>query len=124
MVRPHEQTFAGPKQDRLWLLRATRTNVSPVFTLYDDPSGEIRGYLEDAIAHGPAQLVSDVRDGEERHLLFRMDDRFAVERITGAFGEKRVYIADGHHRYETARDYFREQQQAGRVEVENDTSAF
>ena len=124
IVRPHEQTFAGPKQDRLWLLRATRTNVSPVFTLYDDASGEISRYLEDAIAHGPAQLVADVRDGDERHLLFRMDDRYAVRRITDAFAERRLYIADGHHRYETARDYFREQQEAGRIEVDNDTSAF
>ncbi|HYY53996.1 MAG TPA: DUF1015 domain-containing protein [Candidatus Dormibacteraeota bacterium] len=124
IVRPHEQTFAGPKQDRLWLLRATRANVSPVFTLFDDADGRVRRYLEDAIAHGPAELVADVRDGEERHLLFRMDDRFATKRIVDAFAERRLYIADGHHRYETARDYFREQQQAGRIEVDNDTSAY
>ena len=124
IVRPHEQTFAGPKQDRLWLLRATRANVSPVFTLFDDADGRVRRYLEDAIAHGPAELVADVRDGEERHLLFRMDDRFATKRIVDAFAERRLYIADGHHRYEKARDYFREQQQAGRIEVDNDTSAY
>jgi uncharacterized protein (DUF1015 family) len=124
IVRPHEQTFAAPKQDRLWLLRATRTNVSPVFTLFDDADGRVRAYLEDALAHGPAELVADVRQGEERHLLFRMDDRFATRRLVEAFAEKRLYIADGHHRYETARDYFHEQQQAGRIEVENDTAAF
>ncbi|TMD59728.1 MAG: DUF1015 domain-containing protein, partial [Chloroflexi bacterium] len=78
LVRPHEQTFAGPKQDRLWLLRATRTNISPVFTLYDDADALVRGFLEDAIAHGPAELVADVRQGQERHLLFRMEDRFAT----------------------------------------------
>ena len=124
VVRPHEQTFAGPKQDRLWLLRATRTNISAVFTLYDDADGRVRGFLEDAIARGPAELVADVRQGEERHLLFRMGDRFATRRIVEAFTDKRLYIADGHHRYETARDYFHEQQQAGRIEVDNDTSAY
>ena len=124
LVRPHEQTFAGPKQDRLWLLRATRTNISPVFTLYDDADALVRGFLEDAIAHGPAELVADVRQGQERHLLFRMEDRFATRRIVEAFSDKRLYIADGHHRYETARDYFHEQQQAGRIEVDNDTSAY
>lgn len=124
VVRPHEQTFAEPKQDRLWLLRATRTNVSPVFALFDDAAGRVRGLLDDAIAHGPAELVADVRAGDERHLLFRMDDRFAARRIVDAFGEQRLYIADGHHRYETAREYFREQQQAGRIEVDNDTAAY
>src|SRR5919201_1141419 len=124
IVRPHEQTFAGPKQDRLWLLRATRANVSPVFTLFDDADGRVRAYLEEAIAHGPAELVADVRQGEERHQLFRVEDRSATRRIVDAFAERRLYIADGHHRYEKARDYFREQQQAGRIEVDNDTSAY
>src|ERR671935_1343298 len=81
VVRPHEQTFAGPKQDRLWLFRATRTNVSPVFTLFDDADGRVRAYLEEAIAHGPAELVADVRQGEERHQLFRVEDRSATRRI-------------------------------------------
>ncbi len=124
VVRPHEQTFSAPKVDRLRLLRVTRTNTSPVFALYDDANSRVGHLLEVAIAHGPAQLVADVRDGEERHLLFRLDDAFAAKKLAEAFSEKRLYVADGHHRYETALEYWREQQRAGRIEVENDTPTY
>jgi uncharacterized protein (DUF1015 family) len=66
----------------------------------------------------------DARSGEERHLLFRLDDAFAARKLAEAFAEKRLYIADGHHRYETALEYWREQQKAGRLEVENDTPTY
>ena len=124
LVRPHEETFAAPKLDRLRLLRVTRTNASAVLALYDDPDAAAARFLDDAIAHGPAELVADVRAGEERHLVLRMDDVFATGKLAAAFAEKRLYIADGHHRYETALDYWREQQRAGRIEVENDTPTY
>ncbi len=124
VVRPHEQTFAAPKVDRLRLLRLTRTNTSAVFALYDDADARVARFLDEAIAHGPAQLVADVRDGEERHLVLRLDDAFATQRLAAAFAEKRLYIADGHHRYETALEYWREEHRAGRLEVENDTPMY
>lgn len=124
VVRPHEQTFSGPKLDRLRLLRVTRTNTSPVFAMYEDAGHAVGRLLEDAISHGPAQLVADVRQGEERHLLFRMDDTYATRRLTAAFAPVRLYIADGHHRYETALEYWKEEQRAGRLEVENDTPTY
>jgi uncharacterized protein (DUF1015 family) len=124
VVRPHEQTFSGPKVDRLRLLRLTRVNTSAIFLLVDDAEGRIARALDDAMAHGPARLVADARLGDERHLLFQMDDRFANDRLASLFADKRLYIADGHHRYETALEYWREETKAGRVEVENDTSCY
>jgi uncharacterized protein (DUF1015 family) len=124
VVRPHEQTFSGPKEDRLRLLRVTRVNTSAVFALYDDETSRIAGFLDDAMSHGPARLVADARTGDERHLLFVLDEKFPNDKLAAALTEKRLYIADGHHRYETALDYWREETKAGRIEVENDTPCY
>ncbi len=124
VVRPHEQTFAKPKEDRLRLLRLTRVNASAVFLLYDDRDGAVADVLDDVMSHGPARMVADVRADEQRHLLWILDDRHANATLAKLFADKRLYIADGHHRYETALDYWRDEMKAGRVEVENDTPAY
>lgn len=124
IVRPHERTMDAPKQDRLRLLRLTRVNTSAVFALYDDPEARITNFLDDLMAYGPAELVADVHRGEERHMLWRMDDAFAGKKLREAFAEKRLYIADGHHRYETALEYWREEQKRGRIEVDEDTPTY
>src|SRR6476646_10837028 len=99
-IRPHERTHPGPKQDRLDLTRATRTNLSPIFSLYDDPSS-----ATDAI-FAAAQPFGDQTDddGTVNH-LGRVADPAAIAAFGDALDGVELLIADGHHRYETARVY-------------------
>jgi uncharacterized protein (DUF1015 family) len=102
-IRPHERTQPGPKEDRLRLTQATRANLSPIFSLFDDPDGEAERALEPATAGAPfAAAVDD--DGVENR-LWRVADPQAVEAVRGALAQRELLIADGHHRYETARVY-------------------
>jgi uncharacterized protein (DUF1015 family) len=108
VVLPHEQTFSGPKADRLELLRATRANTSPIFGMFADESGVMRSL-------GEAQYSSagEAAVGTERHRLARIDDPAVVARVSAALRDRRVYIADGHHRYETALNYLAERGDVG-----------
>lgn len=109
VIRPHEYTLAKPKEDRLALLRATRANISPIFGLVDDRSGAFAR----ALAEIEARPVLDAQDfAEQRHRLSVIDEPAAIARITEAVAEAVVYIADGHHRYETALAYREELRQA------------
>ena len=121
IVRPHEKTFPKHKADRLQLLRATRTNTSAVFGMVADRSGELARLLERWMAHGPARLVADTRLGSERHLLWALDDKPAAALLAGLLKDERVYIADGHHRYETGLNYLQEQREAKQIELDEDT---
>jgi uncharacterized protein (DUF1015 family) len=105
-IRPHERTHPGPKEDRLRLTRATRTNLSPIFSLYDDPDGAAWGALE-PYTHGvPWGDVTD-EDGTE-HRLWRIPEADSAQAVAEALRDTELLIADGHHRYETARVYAEE----------------
>jgi uncharacterized protein (DUF1015 family) len=119
VVLPHELTFPKAKADRLELLRATRANTSPVFGMFADESGLMRSLGE--TGRSPA---GEAEIGTERHRLERIDDRAAVDRITSALRDQRVYIADGHHRYETALNYLAEHEGVGPKAPERYTLAF
>jgi len=105
-IRPHERTHPGPKEDRLRLTRATKTNLSPIFSLYDDPANAAWGALERHLAGDPWGTATDA-DGTLNQ-LWRIDDGAAIARVKMALGETELLIADGHHRYETARVYAEE----------------
>jgi uncharacterized protein (DUF1015 family) len=111
-IRPHERTHPGPKEDRLRLTRATEANLSPIFSLYDDPAGAAWGALEPHIGGAPWGEVSD-EDGT-RHRVWRVADPAAGEAVRAALAGTELLIADGHHRYETAR-VFHEEGGAGHV---------
>jgi len=111
-IRPHERTHPGPKEDRLRLTRATQANLSPIFSLYDDPAGAAWGALEPHLDAPPHGEVSD-EDGT-RHRLWRVADAGAGKAVTAALAAAELLIADGHHRYETAR-VFHEEGGAGHV---------
>ncbi len=102
-IRPHERTHPGPKEDRLKLTRATRANLSPIFALYDDPAGSAWRAVEPATAGAPDGETTDP-DGT-RHLLHRVADPEAISAARDALEGTELLIADGHHRYETARVY-------------------
>lgn len=101
---PHEKTLAGPKADRLRLMQACRANLSPIFGLYDDPQFNV---LRDAemIPLATAPLVTvQIGDGSETR-LWRIGSEEQVRRVAGGLRDKGFFIADGHHRYETALTY-------------------
>ena len=102
-IRPHERTHPGPKEDRLRLTRATRANLSPIFSLYDDPANAAWSALEPHTQGSPWGEVSD-GDGTT-HRLWRVGDPAALGAVTDALARTELLIADGHHRYETARVY-------------------
>jgi uncharacterized protein (DUF1015 family) len=102
-IRPHERTHPGPKEDRLRLTRATHANLSPIFSLYDgDAWSPVAPHLQDA----PFGEVTD-EDGTA-HRLWRITDAAAIEQAGAALAPAELLIADGHHRYETARVYAHE----------------
>ncbi len=105
-VRPHERTHPGPREDRLRLTRATRVNMSPIFSLYSDPAGTAWAALEPFLAQAPWGEATD-GDGTV-HRLWRVADGAAIAAVQAAARDSELLIADGHHRYETARAYAEE----------------
>ncbi|HET7699600.1 MAG TPA: DUF1015 domain-containing protein, partial [Candidatus Limnocylindria bacterium] len=98
VVLPHERTFPKAKADRLELLRATRANTSPVFALVD------AGRAVNALARA-ATPVAAARTGDDAHRLGAVMEPDAIRSFVAALRSLRIYIADGHHRYETALTY-------------------
>jgi uncharacterized protein (DUF1015 family) len=105
-VRPHERTHPGPKEDRLRLMRATRANLSPIFSLFSDPADAAWGALEPATEAAPWGEVTD-GDGTT-HRLWRVNDTSTIAAVQKATSDVELLIADGHHRYETSTTYAEE----------------
>jgi uncharacterized protein (DUF1015 family) len=97
VVHRHEQTLSGPKKDRLDLLRATHAHCGQIFMLYADPAGAIDHLLEQAAQATPLADMTD--EYGARHRVWKIS---AAERIQQLMSDKKLLIADGHHRYETA----------------------
>lgn len=109
VVRPHERTHAGPKEDRLKLLYGARTQISPVYGLYPDASGDV--WSAAGVAGAPdAELTG--RDAT-RNRFWWIDDPSRCAAVAAAMGDRWILIADGHHRYETAVRYREERRAAG-----------
>jgi uncharacterized protein (DUF1015 family) len=119
VIMPHESTMTGPKADRLALLQATSANLSPIFSVYDDADSTIRQAISRGVpsredyAVGQENTVQPgfafVDPDGNHHRLTPIAEPEAVAAISAAFAGKRLYIADGHHRYETALNYRNEQ---------------
>ena len=102
-IYPHEETMSGPKQDRLLLTRACQANLSQVFGLYPDPQNAAQPLLENAVA-GKTPLEATDHLGVV-HRMWPVTDLDLIARLSGVVGPQPVFIADGHHRYETACNY-------------------
>jgi len=111
IVMPHELTFPKAKEDRLALLRATRTNTSAIFAVFEDSRGEIAGGIARHIEG--TKPTAEATVGGDRHRVWAVGDRLAIGEFRDALAKRRVYIADGHHRYETALAYLAERGGAG-----------
>ncbi len=102
VILPHEQTFPKHKEDRLRVLEATRAHLESIFGLFEDPSGSIHDAIVKAPAQTPAETVGD--DGTSQRIE-PISDPEAINHLVGLLKDKKVWIADGHHRYETARAF-------------------
>jgi uncharacterized protein (DUF1015 family) len=106
VVHRHEQTLSGPKKDRTELLRHTQVHWEPIFLLYPDPECRVDAILDAAASKAPIAEVTD--DYGALHKLWRISDAEAVAKISALMSDKKLIIADGHHRYETAVAYSKE----------------
>ena len=104
-ILPHERTFPGAKADRLALTLATASQCSPIFLLYSDPAGDVTRSVQDAGSHPPHASFRD-DDGVERE-LWALTDPDLLATAASLLDSKTFYLADGHHRYETALTYQR-----------------
>ncbi len=105
-IRPHERTHPGPKEDRLRLTRATRANLSPIFSLFHDPGDQAWTTIEPITEGEPFATVTDA-DGTVNR-LWRVAEAGTIEQVRATLADRELLIADGHHRYETARVYAQE----------------
>ncbi len=110
-VLPHEKTYKGPKKDQLDLLRACRANLTPIHALFGDEPNTVSDAYERHIQGPPDQETKDA-DGTI-HRTWNIYDPAVIERLKRILEQKSLFIADGHHRYETARAYKEEMRAAG-----------
>src|SRR5208282_3999372 len=105
VVFRHEQTLSKPKGDRLNLLKATRAHFGQIFMLYSDPAGSIEKILYDGRGPADAEITDEYG---VLHRLWRVNNPAAIRLLVTAMDDKKLIIADGHHRYETALKYSKE----------------
>ncbi|NLY39675.1 MAG: DUF1015 domain-containing protein [Firmicutes bacterium] len=103
VVLPHEETHSRPKSDRLELLRHCRANFSPIFGLFPAPGEKLNSLYARAKLEPP--LMDLAGKNGERHLLRAVREKALIEQLIELIGAQPVFIADGHHRYETALHY-------------------
>ncbi len=118
-IYPHEETMSGPKEDRFKLFRATGMNLSPIFGFYPDEGNEVLAKVESLLFRTPPLKATDHLGVVSR--LWPIADERVISNVVGLMGPKPVFIADGHHRYETGLRYLEEKKAAG--EVPNDEAA-
>ncbi|HBV96630.1 MAG: hypothetical protein JL50_16385 [Peptococcaceae bacterium BICA1-7] len=120
VVLPHEETLPKHKADRLSLMKACRANFSPIFSLYSDPEHLVTHSLKKAAAGLPKSAFTD--ENGDSHRLWAITDPVTIEQVQGLMADKRIFIADGHHRYETAMNYKLEREKEGPGSQKDDPS--
>ena len=125
-IWPHEQTFSSGKEDRLRLMRATGVQLSPIFGLYSDAAaggfgtrGQIGQLLSDIADRRVPSCAGTTANDHVLHSVWEVTDQPTVDALTGALADKDIYIADGHHRYNTAINYRDELRAAGRLAADD-----
>jgi len=113
-IYPHEETHAGPKADRLKLTKACKANLSPIFAVYRDEDNEAQEVLEDAVLTKTPLEATDHLGVV--HRIWPVSDVKIIADVTAVMGPKPMYIADGHHRYETACNYMDHLQAEGALD--------
>lgn len=121
-IYPHENTLSKPKEDRLMLIRACNTNFSPIFGLFTDKTKRIDSVFNDYMRQPPLyDLVDDIG---VRHTLWVISEKRVIEIIIKEMAYKQIFIADGHHRYETAINYRNEMRSRSKAFTGNEPYNF
>ncbi len=102
-VKAHEKTLSAPKEDRLNLLKAVEANLSPIFLLFNDDNNGIVNLCKEIAKKEPSSVASDKE--QTNHKLWVVDDEKIIEEVEKTLKDKKTFIADGHHRYETSWNY-------------------
>ena len=121
-IFPHEQTLSGPKADRLALFQATQFNLSPIFGLYPDEQNEVLRAAEAGIRDHPPLEATDHLDVLNR--LWPVTHAQTHTIVQGLIGQKPIFIADGHHRYETGLKFRSDLAESGALSGPDDPSNF
>jgi uncharacterized protein (DUF1015 family) len=121
-IYPHEQTLSGPKADRLALFQATRYNLSPIFGLYPDADAAVLRAVEDGLRDRTPLEATDHLGVQNR--LWPITDPRTHTTVQGLMGPRPIFIADGHHRYETGLNYREEKAAAGTLAGPDDPANF
>jgi len=103
-VRRHEKTFSETKSERFRLMKACKANFSSIFALYSDPESFVSGVLKEARPKAP--VVDFIDEDSTRHLLYPVTNPIVIQSVQEWFQGRELFIADGHHRYETAVNYW------------------
>lgn len=103
---PHEQTLMKPKVDRLALIRAVRANLSPIFTFYIDKKNEIENLFKPFLSEQP--LISYQGEDKIKHSFWQVHDKRIIKKVCKIMRRKQTFIADGHHRYEVSKTFYKE----------------
>ncbi len=106
-ILAHEQTFGGPKEDRKALMEATACQTSPIFGVHQDAEGVATGIVRDIMASRPADMTAKIADGVLQE-VWAVDDESAIAAYQDALAGEDIFVADGHHRYNTALNYLDE----------------
>ncbi len=119
VVFRHEQTLSKPKSDRLNLLKATQAHFGQIFMLYSDPAASVEQILFDGNGAADAEVTDEYG---VLHSIWRVNDPAVIRLLTTAMADKKLIIADGHHRYETALAYSKEHPHAAQARTESNVS--
>lgn len=104
-ILPHEETFSGPKEDRMALMKATRAQLSPIFGLHPDDRGSATSLVRAVMSSRPADFTARMDHDNVGHEVWSIDDPSTINSYANALAGEDVFIADGHHRYTTALNY-------------------
>ena len=123
-VKPHERTLSAPKEDRLKLLLHTDTHFGQIFQLYPDDSNIVMGIL-DSHTQRPPDLQAFNEEEQATHMMWAVTDSYTISSVQREMEERLLFIADGHHRYETAINYrnIRLQEYLGGASTQNPRNA-
>lgn len=117
-ILPHEETFSGPKEDRLALMKATRAQLSPIFGIIADEAGAATKLVRGIMATQPPTATGNMGDGVT-HELWTIEDPQIIRNYQKALEGQDIFIADGHHRYNTALNYLKGLEAAGPVPADH-----
>ncbi|TVQ61358.1 MAG: DUF1015 domain-containing protein [Phycisphaerales bacterium] len=117
-VLPHEQTFSGPKEDRLALMKAAQAQFSPIFGMHPDEDGAATALVREIMDSRKADMTADMGDGVT-HEVWTVDDEATIAKYAEALAGEDIFIADGHHRYNTAVNYLQHLESEGQVPTDH-----